>query len=455
MHLQLSGRGVAALIALAAAIVSKMHVLLTSGGANPRGGYVGFHNPDRLMVVGRSLPALLNLPLTGYPTNWPTDLNLVLLLSLVLVSAVLWILPRQADRGTSSSKSSPRFSSLEIAVFSILFVAPPLLLTCLMVREWAPYYLCFPAVGLAIGLCRWIATMPYTRAVAVLSLYVVLGVWSRGIELGSGIATERGLAPAAMALPRLEKSFKRVAPSLPSSSIVYVSTMAAGPQSVYVHIHRFQVLRVWYSDHAIQTLRPELRVGAPVPEFLFWIDPSLNVFQIDVRDFSVRSSGGSVNPRDYRSTLTSYAIGLASLGDIGRAVEILLGLSDPGSWDHIIDRRIAATLLLSRGEDAAAIEVVRGTPKLPYETAIENVGVLLTAPSRGTQLERYALRAFGIPPNDVGARHVLVRGLLSLGHYAVAGRLAQQILALNPEDSMATKALERVRAADEQAYQGP
>jgi hypothetical protein len=421
-----------------------LHVLLAHGGASPPGSYIGLDNPGRWTALLHSIPTLLNLPLTGFPTPWPKELAWTLGLAGVPLAGALWLMREERDRNDPCANLTLNARGWEIVGFGILLALPPLVLTTLVVQNWAPYYVCFSAVGVSIALSRWLALMPFPRAAVIILLYMVLGMWSRGIELSPGMPTDRTLAPAGNALRRVERNFKAVAPSLPPSSLVYVTTMATGVQSVYIHLHAFQVLRIWYRDPALQTLQPELRVRSASPEFLFCVDPKLNVFQIDVQDLTVRSSGGAVEHRRYRSVLISYAIGLAGVGEVDRAVEILLGIDAPNTWDYVANRRIAAMLALSRGETGLAEDLLRGLPDLPASSSIEFVGELLTVPSRGAHLEENALRAFGLPQDDRKVIRVLLRGLLSLGYYDVSERLAQKLLALEPGDRVATEALAKI-----------
>jgi hypothetical protein len=437
----------AALVGAWALIHPGIHALAARGGAGPPGSYIGLDNPERWTSLLRYLPVLANLPLTGFPTSWPWELTWGLAAAAVPFLAALWLLREHWEETAEDRILRLDHRRWEAVGFGLLLGVPSLIITVILVQHWAPYYMCFPAVGFAVALSSWLATRPYPPVVIFLLLFLLLGTWSRGIELASGMPTERNLAPAGKALDRLEKNFKKVAPSLPPSSLVYVSTMATGAQSVYLHLHTFQILRIWYRDPTIQTLRPELRVSSGSPEVLFGVDPRLSVFQIDVRTLAVRSSDGPVEHRRYRSVLTSYAIGLAGIGETQRAVDILLGVSQPGSWDHVVDRRVAAMLLVSNGENEGAADLLRGVPDLPSRAALEVVGMLLTVPNRGTHIEVPALHAFGLSPEDPKVVRALLRGLLGLGYNEVSERLAKRLMVLAPGDLEATKALKIIRSA--------
>jgi hypothetical protein len=143
--------------------------------------------------------------------------------------------------------------------------------------------------------------------------------------------------------------------------------------------------------------------------------------------------------------MTSYAIGLAGVAELQHATEILLGLSPPNTWEHVTDVRVAAMLLLSRGEIQGAAALVRDAPMIPTRDALAIVAMLLTAPERGTAMEEPALLAFGFSPKDPKAIRPVLRWLLSLGYVKVSERLATRLLALIPGDAEALGALEKIR----------
>lgn len=419
-----------------------IRVLLSFGGASPPGGYIGFNNPGRWLYLVRFIPVLLNAPLTGYPTPWPQEYTW----TLGVAAIPLWMAFRSMLRESvpsrgPSTQPGPMVPPHHATAFGTILAAPPLLFTSLLVQHWAPYYACFAIVGTVVAIAPWLARLPGRLLTILLAVYIIGGFWSRGIELPPGLPTERGLEPAGRGLRQLEKNFKRVAPQLPASCVVYVGTMATGPQSIYIHLHSFQVLRAWYRDPEIQTIRPELKVLTSSPEALFAVEPDLGVILIDPVKLTVRSSNGPP-PRQYcRNVLTSYAIGLAQTGNLQGCVEILTRLSNENTWDHVADMRIAATMLLCDGQGAAARALLSGLPQFPPDVAINHVGLLLTVPTRGTRFENAALEAFGLPLNDPRVYRFLLRGLLQLGYDQVAARIATRLLALQPGDLEAQRAV--------------
>lgn len=417
-----------------------LHLLAAHGGANTAGSYIGLNNPQRWSSLARSLPTLLNLPLTGWPTPWPKDLTWALLLAAVPVlgaGALLSASGKTPDAGDRACRP------IEVGTLALALAVPPLLLTCLVVQHWAPYYACFSAPGMAIFFGERASRVRVRWAMLGVVVLLVMGFWSRGVKMEPGMPTEQGLVPAGKALPEVKRGFKRVAPTLPRSAIVYVSTMATGAQSVYVHLHRFQVLRIWYRDPSIQTLRPELRVLSDAPALLFFVAPDRSVVRVDPNSLNAMSSSGHVDWRLCRTTLRLYAFGLAQTGEISQAVSLLLRLEPTGTVGGAIDQRLAAMLLLSRGETSAGREMLRGAPGVDLLQAVTTVAQVMMLPTRGTPLDAYALEAFDLPQNSLGLLRVLLRTLTQYGYSGAAGRVASRILALNPHDSEAALALRR------------
>lgn len=420
--------------------------LLARGGASGKGSYIGIDNPERWSALLESVPALLNLSITSHPGPWPREFAGILLLSLLPFICILWLMRRLSTDAVPFSDGPAPISANQCLLLGSLISIPTILLTCLLVKHWAPYYACFPAVGMAVAVAPRLARIRPLVLSVVLTLFLIGGVWSRSVELGSGMPTEKGLATAGMALAKVERNFKAVAPALPEGSVVYVTTMATGTQSVYIHIHRFQALRVWYRDPTLQTLRPERHVISSRPEYLFWIDPKLSVFQVDTQTLAVRSAGAPVEPFRYRAVLRSYAIGLAGSGQLQRAVDVLLGIDPPTSWHHVTSYRIAAMLVYAYGFEADANQMLLDAPMVPRAAALRSIRNLLTVPmSPSRPLERHALRAFGLSWDDADAVKAVMWDLDALGYHNVSSRLAERVLMLQPGDPIAFRILEKAK----------
>lgn len=418
-----------------------VHVLLQRGGATSQRYYIGLaKNDQRWTSLLKSIPILLNLPLR-IPTDWPRGIFLGATLAVLPFAIGLRFLNREP--GTSTEREPSRTLAWAVCI-GLLLAIPPLIITCLLVKVWAQYYACFSVIGIAIACGSWGSVLPRGRVICFVAAFFILGIWSRGVEFKAGALTEEGLSRAAVALPKVEENFKRLVPLIPPNSVVCVTTVATGSQSVYSHIYHFQALRVWYWEPTIQTVRPELRVASSGPEYLFVIQSNLNVFQVDPKTLEVRSTSANVDEQAYRSVILSYAIGLAQTGEVDRAVQILLARDPPNSPNQIINRRIAAMLLLSRGDVSAAASLLKGLPELPPAQAFEDVGLLLTVPTRVTHLDEYALEAFGFSPNDPVILHPLLKALLSLGYNDVSRRLADRLLRIRPDDPEAKAAIAHI-----------
>jgi len=421
-----------------------VRALVTRGGVRVPGTYIGLDHPKQWVAFLRYVTTLFGVPPLGYKTSWPSELTPTMLVSAVPLLMVLWFLRRDIPF-ESALRAIRAPAKRDILGFGLLLCIPPILATSVIVQNWAPYYACFSIIGFALIAGSYLSVQPFSRVAGVVLISFILGIWSRGVVFESGVPSERDLRPAANALSRLEKNFKRVAPTLPQSCIVYVSVMATNKQSVYTHMHTNQVLRFWYRDPSIQVLRPELCVRAALPEALFCVEPSLDVFQVDLQNLRVRSATGPVDRSRYRSVMTSYAIGLAGVDELQHATEILLGLSPPNTWEHVTDVRVAAMLLLSRGEIEGAAALIHDAPMIPTRNALEIVAMLLTAPERGTAMEEPALLAFGFSPKDPKAIRPVLRWLLDMGYLDVSERLANRLQALVPGDPQALAALGRIR----------
>lgn len=273
------------LLLIAWALIHPGVHLLAHRGTAPTGHYIGLNNAERWSSFVKSLLTLCNFPIR-LPTSWPAPILLLAVLLLIGAFAALRLVP--PDTGDQPAGRSKAERTL---LLGFLLSMPPLLLTCLLVRIWSPYYLCFSAPGVALILALGLRSRAEGVIATLLGVYFIAGVWSRGVEARTE-TNELALAPAARALTQVEHHFKLLEKKLSPDATVYVTTMARGSQSIYVHLHRFQALRVWYNEPSVETLRPELAVLGNHPEYLFVVTPDLNVAQIDLSDFQARTAKG-------------------------------------------------------------------------------------------------------------------------------------------------------------------
>jgi hypothetical protein len=261
-------------------------------------------------------------------------------------------------------------------------------------------------------------------------------------SLDPTVTTEVNLRSSGRALARVETGFKVLRPAFPVASHVYVSVQSRGPQSVYHLLLRYQPLRVWYGDPSLEVRDPNDRTRTPGPEFLFWISPSLDVFEVDHTTFAVRGTGAKPGLTQYQKTLRTYALGLAAAGRTEEALRILLGMPGRAAVVELFDRRLAAALLLAAGERERAATLLHGLPEFDRPTALSAVVAALVEPVTGLDLDSSAMEAFGISPRDEDALRQLMRAFEQAGSLQAARRFATRLLELAPKD-MEAAALRR------------
>lgn len=361
-----------------------------SGGAAP--SYVGLAQPGLLSSFWKTVATAINLPLTGSATEWPRGLDLIAFAAAAVTSTV--ILSNVGGGLGRPGKDLP--PSKRVVALALFMFALPSLFTSLVVRDWLPYYACIPALGTSVLFGLALRRLPSIAAAAGAVVFVSLGVWCRGMALDPTVTTERAVRSSSNALHRVEENFKRLRPTLPSNSNVYVSAQVTGTQSVHVHVNRFQPLRIWYRDPTILTLNPRRRIAARGRELLFWISPTLEVFEIDPKSFEPRSSGPKPQLSEYQRTLRSHARGLADVGEIDRAVMILMSLPQVDETDRSFDYRQAAMYLFSARRDPEGLRLLSMSSAIDSVEAAPLVADLLLDPLSKRNMDEFALRAFGI-----------------------------------------------------------
>lgn len=380
----------AALILAWAAVHPGIRLLVRSrAGASP--SYVGFAQTGLLNSFWKTVATAMNLPLTGFATEWPPRMEVIALAAAAVASFGVVLNARGGLGKPGNSPPSRRVVALALSMFAV-----PSLFTSFVVRDWLPYYACIPslATSLLFGLAlrRW----PPAAAAAGVVTFLCLGVWCRGMVLDPTVTTERTIRSSSSALDRVEDNLKRLQPALPSNSNVYISAQVTGTQNVSVHVNRYQPLRIWYRDPTILTLNPRRHVAARGREFLFWISPTLDVFEIDLRSFEPRSNGPKPQLSEYQTALRGYARGLADVGEIDRAVMILRSLPQVDETDRSFDYRQAAMYLFSARRDPEALRLLSIVSPIDSVEAAPIVADLLLEPPARRNMDEFALRAFGI-----------------------------------------------------------
>jgi hypothetical protein len=179
-------------------------------------------------------------------------------------------------------------------------------------------------------------------------------------------------------------------------------------------------------------------------EFLFWISPSLDLFEIDLATYTPRTNGPAPDRTEYQKTLRYYARGLAASGETNRGLEILLYMPGRDFADVALDRRLAAMLLFHDGRDREAEELLHHVPPVLRNNAIDIVAATLANPEGSHPWDDDALRAFGFATNDPATWRELMRRSDDPLHASDAIRFAQRLLQLKPGDPEATELIRRL-----------
>jgi hypothetical protein len=142
--------------------------------------------------------------------------------------------------------------------------------------------------------------------------------------------------------------------------------------------------------------------------------------------------------------MRAYARGLATSGDLGRALEILLGMPEPNEFIRDLDLRIAAGLLLANHRRQEAERLLRDVSPLSVQESIDFLAGLLSAPARPPTNDGPWFEACGLSPGDAGVVRSVMEQLNSVKNPA-AERMALRLLALQPGDRRAIEILSDVR----------
>ena len=151
---------------------------------------------------------------------------------------------------------------------------------------------------------------------------------------------------------------------------------------------------------------------------------------------------------EYGATLRAYAQGLAASGHTDRAVEILLRMPAPDPVVAAVHRRLAAAFLFADGREAEAEKLLRATPPLDREDALEVAGMFLANPAR-RDIDAPVLLALGVAPADTAAVRGVMRKVAMTGRREATIRFAHRLLAAKPGDWEAEALLRWLRQGAE------
>ena len=290
-------------------------------------------------------------------------------------------------------------------------------------------------------------------AIAVLSLFLLLGVRYRGIRSKlEPVWTERVFVDAASAAETVRRNFESVLPSIPKGSQVIVSVSSTGVRGIYGTLIEAQALRLWYKDPTLQTVTPIHRRSGVSSEILVRVTTDLNAIWIDPDTRRLRAS--TMHPPDLTEIdrpIVNYARAVAAAGDYDRAIQMVQSLAQTeslASRGYLM--RISAMMLLAAGRREEASAALENLPPLSKEDALWSVKPFLTETSASEHLDEAAFEAFGISATDPEAIRWLMQHFRVERAPAQAAWYAERLLALVPGDP---DGIDVVRAAERAGVQ--
>ena len=416
-----------------AALHPGVHLLVQRGFRVGGTEYVGWDGHVWHQALVRYIPLFANLPPFGSSADWPHGLTSVAAIAAALTVTAIAVAPRHAVAPISGKMAPFLFTAA-------LLAGGPLLLVSVLLQQWAPYYVVFPAIGVAWILAAWLRRASTALLIVLVLLYVLGGVRLRGMVVDPGVPTERNMARAASALNRLEPQFRALAPTVAPGTQVLVANQVQGSASVHAHLFTFQALRQWYREPTIRVTRPERRLPGGAPELLFWVNRDLHVFQINLTTLQPRSVKERASFFEYQGVLRAYTRGLAESNEVDRAVDILLSMPQRRAEYRWWDRRLAASYLLAFGRRSEARLLLVGAPPIDRDLAVGVVVELLAQPTRVARYDTPTMEAFNLDhrsPTDIA--DVMER--LAETRNPAAPRFARHLLELQPRDPRAIQVL--------------
>lgn len=424
-----------------AAIHPGVRALLSHGLQSGAAGYVGLEHPERwALYAARYLATLVNLPVSGTGTPWPAELTAWGAAALVLLVAALAMARGARDRSSVKRQTQ---STRGLIALGILLAIPPLLLPTLLVRPWVPYLVAPAALGASLLLALGLRRAPLGLTIGAMALFLVLGVWCRGVVLPGELAwSEPVLVDASRAIRRVENNLRTLHPTLPRGAQVLVSTASTGTRGIHSTLLGGQALRIWYADPTLRTELPERRAPDFPQDILLRVTSDLDIVEIDPDACRYRSTTRSVSPNDVGRPISTYARGVAASGDPDRAVRILEQLASfDQDYLRSYDLRLAAMVSFWAGRSSEAARLMAAAEPLPREPALDLMARVFGAPTVRADLDSCAFQAFGVSPDDPGALRHLMKRYSEIGYAAQAEHFARRLEAVLPGDREAAEVL--------------
>jgi hypothetical protein len=422
-----------------AAVHPKMRGLIQGGVVTGEGGYLGVDNPK----IGENLlglvAGLLNLPLGGPSTPWPSWLTPALIAGLALIGLGYGVLPKRP-----SNEELP-FPRERITAVGIALLVLPGIPTVVFVKHWATYFAFIPAMGTSILFSLALATRDRKAIVGTMAVFLTLGVWARGVDTGRRFSLyEANFRSVSNHLVHIADGLKMLHPAFAESTRLYV-TLQTRDRRLEGNLLRLHAPRVWYDDPSIRAEPLEGFDPRRVPSALFWIDGRADVFELEYPSLQPRSNGQIIQNADYQKAIRSVALGLARAGYVDDAARAILTMRATSAIQVSFDRRFVATLYLEAGRAEDAARVVAGLPPMDRTEALYALSAALGAWDPSEAFDRAAFVAFGVSPDDTEAWRYLMKWYVSTDQYDAAHRMALHLRSLMPSDEEAGAMIQAMR----------
>src|SRR6267154_2712723 len=124
-----------------------VHILLRRRFESGAGGYLGLDQPDRTAAIVRSVLTLANVPVANVAIR-AIGLRWI---AWALGCALAWIGLSRVGEGAAEDRDPGPVPTGRVLVLAALLALSPLILTVALVRQWAPYYACMPALGTSLA----------------------------------------------------------------------------------------------------------------------------------------------------------------------------------------------------------------------------------------------------------------------------------------------------------------
>jgi len=411
--------------------------------SDPAVAYLSAARADLLGSMAKIARTLVNVPVQGARVEWPVQLDMVLPFAvgaLALGAWLTWTTPPRDHRGHA------RVPAGRVLLLAALLTLPAIVVVAGLVKILSPYYGVLAGIGTSLAIGLGLARLPRVVAAALMAGFLLMGVFCRGMDLGSSVPTEATLKPPSDRIAALERGFRQVMPRIHGPARLLVSIQTPDDRDVPLHLIRLQAPRIWYRNAKLDVMYPERRPEGRDPELLAWVSRDLSVHTIAPATLAVESSG-AIDSAGYRTTLRAYARGLAASGETDRGVDLLLRMKGE-EWETAYNGRLAGALLLAEGRTSDADRILMETPRFDRNDAIAIAYEVVSIPSR-LDLDAAILEALGLSTSDPEAVRSVMRQLAINRYPAATIRFAKRLLALRPDDTEARTVLRMLeRGAD-------